>query len=134
MPGLELVNKTLMITVFVTVMMLLVEYLNVQTRGLVLDAFGHSRWRQYVVAALLGAIPGCLGAYAVVALYVHRRPRRAGGGDGRHEWRRNLRHAGALSGHSRLDDGGPGALGHGRRLAHGQGATRWRPWQLGRGP
>ncbi len=68
-----ILQKTLMITAFVAVMMLLVEYFNVQTRGVVLRALGGSRWRQYLVAALLGAVPGCLGAYAVVALFIHRK-------------------------------------------------------------
>jgi hypothetical protein len=33
----------------------------------------NARWPQYLIAAALGAIPGCLGAYAVVALYAHRK-------------------------------------------------------------
>jgi hypothetical protein len=68
----EILNKSLMITTFVSVMMLVVEYLNVQTRGVLLQAIHGSLWRQYLIAAALGAIPGCLGAYAVVALYAHR--------------------------------------------------------------
>lgn len=62
-----------MISAFVAVMMLVVEYLNVLTRGVLLGALEGSRWRQYLLAAILGAIPGCLGAYAIVALYVHRK-------------------------------------------------------------
>ena len=40
---------------------------------MLLRALQGARWRQYVLAAALGAIPGCLGAYAVVALYAHRK-------------------------------------------------------------
>jgi hypothetical protein len=69
----DLFLKSLMITSFVSVMMLLVEYLNVQTRGVLLRGLHGSRWRQYVLAAALGAVPGCLGAFAAVALYTHRR-------------------------------------------------------------
>ncbi len=69
----EVLQKGLMITAFVAVMMLIVEYLNVQTRGTLLSALQGARWRQYLLAAALGAIPGCLGAYAVVALYTHRK-------------------------------------------------------------
>jgi hypothetical protein len=69
----EILDKSLMITAFVAVMMLVVEYINVQTRGFLLRAIHGSRWRQYLLAAALGAIPGCLGAYAVVALYAHRK-------------------------------------------------------------
>jgi hypothetical protein len=68
-----ILNKSLMITAFVSVMMLVVEYLNVQTSGVFIRAIEGSRWRQYLLAAVLGAIPGCLGAYAVVALYAHRK-------------------------------------------------------------
>lgn len=73
MSAAEVVMKSLMITAFVAVMMLVVEYVNVQTRGVALRAIGESKLRQYVLAAVLGALPGCLGAYLVVALYAHRR-------------------------------------------------------------
>jgi len=69
----QVLMKAVMITAFVAVMMLVVEYVNVQTRGVTFRALGGSRLRQYLVAALLGALPGCLGAYLVVALYAHRR-------------------------------------------------------------
>jgi hypothetical protein len=61
-----------MITVFVTMMMIAVEYLSVLTRGTFQTALIGSRWTQYAAAVLLGAIPGCLGAFTVVALYTHR--------------------------------------------------------------
>jgi Putative, 10TM heavy-metal exporter len=73
MPVVEIFHQSLMITAFVAVMMLAVEYLNVQTRGVLLATMHNARWRQYLIAAALGAIPGCLGAYAVVALYAHRK-------------------------------------------------------------
>jgi hypothetical protein len=69
----DILQKALMIAAFVTVMMLLVEYVNVQTQGVLLNALAGSRISQYVLAALLGAVPGCLGAFVVVALYAHRR-------------------------------------------------------------
>jgi hypothetical protein len=31
-----------------------------------------SRWKQYLLAVALGATPGCVGAFAVVALFTHR--------------------------------------------------------------
>jgi hypothetical protein len=63
----------LMITGFVAVMMLAVEYVNVLTQGVWIRALSIGRWRQYLLAAILGAIPGCLGAFVVVSLYTHRR-------------------------------------------------------------
>jgi hypothetical protein len=68
----SILEGTLMITAFVAVMMILVEYINVLTLGRWKDALWNSRWSQYLVAALLGATPGCLGAFVVVTLYLHR--------------------------------------------------------------
>ena len=68
-----LLEKTLMITAFVAAMMLIIEYFNVLTHGLFLQAIRGSRPKQYLVAALLGAIPGCLGAFVAVALFAHRK-------------------------------------------------------------
>ena len=75
MQAVTILQHALMISAFVAVMMLVVEYLNVMSRGVLLTALQGSRWRQYMVAAILGAAPGCLGAYAVVALYAHRKVR-----------------------------------------------------------
>jgi hypothetical protein len=60
-----------MITSFVSVMMLVIEYLNVLTRGKWQKRLTGHLWGQYVLAAFLGALPGCLGAFAVVAMYSH---------------------------------------------------------------
>jgi hypothetical protein len=65
--------KSILITVFVTIMMIIVEYINIQTKGLAFRAVSASRWRQYVVASVLGAIPGCLGAYVAVTLFTHKK-------------------------------------------------------------
>jgi hypothetical protein len=61
-----------MVTLFVAMMMIIVEYLSVLTRGAFQRALTRSRWVQYLAAVLLGATPGCLGAFTVVALYAHR--------------------------------------------------------------
>lgn len=61
-----------MITGFVFVMMLVIEYINVETKGVWQNSLKDSRWKQYLLAAFLGATPGCLGAFTVVALYSHR--------------------------------------------------------------
>jgi hypothetical protein len=52
--------------------MLLIEYLNVLTRGVFQQMLLGRKWRQYLLAGVLGATPGCLGAFAVVAMYSHR--------------------------------------------------------------
>jgi hypothetical protein len=65
-------NTTLMITGFVLLMMLVIDYLNVLTRGTWQSSLTNHKWTQYLVAVLLGASPGCLGAFAVVAMFSHR--------------------------------------------------------------
>jgi hypothetical protein len=64
-------RQALMITLFVLSMMLIIEYLNVLTRGLWSKDLKKSLWKQVLVGAVLGIIPGCLGAYTAVSLYVH---------------------------------------------------------------
>ena len=66
------IKHAVMITAFVSVMMLVIEYVNVLTQGQWQARLGQRRWGQYVLAAFLGATPGCLGAFAVVAMYSHR--------------------------------------------------------------
>jgi hypothetical protein len=67
-----ILQKAFMISAFVAVMMILVEYVNVLTEGRWRSAVSGSRWREYLIAAVLGTTPGCLGAFIVVALYIHR--------------------------------------------------------------
>jgi hypothetical protein len=69
---LEITSHTIMITGFVFMMMLLIEYLNIITNGVWQRGLRGSRWRQYLLASFLGVTPGCLGAFAVVSLYLHR--------------------------------------------------------------
>ncbi len=65
-------KHAIMITGFVFVMMLIIEYINIQTKGLWVNLISKDKWKQYVFAALLGVIPGCLGAFTAVALFSHR--------------------------------------------------------------
>ena len=53
-------SSALMVTTFVTTMMMVVEYLSVATEGAFQRALKRSRWSQYVAAVALGALPGCL--------------------------------------------------------------------------
>jgi len=64
-------KDALQITAFVFMMMLLIEYINVMTRGVWSHGLRRGGWRQYLLAVLLGATPGCLGAFAMVTLYEH---------------------------------------------------------------
>jgi len=68
----QTLNHAFVITGFVFVMMLIIEYLNVLTRGNWDRILSRLRWGQAVLSSFLGAVPGCLGAFAVVSLYMHR--------------------------------------------------------------
>lgn len=64
--------KSIMITGFVFIMMLVIEYINVQTKGIWQNKLSENNLSQYILAAFLGAVPGCLGAFTAVALFSHR--------------------------------------------------------------
>ena len=64
-------KHAVMISGFVFLMMMAIEYVNVQTKGLWQKALQGSPWKQLLFSALLGAIPGCLGAFTVVSFFSH---------------------------------------------------------------
>jgi len=67
----SVINHSAMITIFVFVMMLIVDYINVLTKGDMEKALKGGRSRQYAIASFLGATPGCLGAFANVSFSFH---------------------------------------------------------------
>jgi len=69
---LKILTDTIQITILVTVMMILVDLINVWTKGKV-KAFlkGKAKGTQYVVASLIGTVPGCVGGFTNVSLYLH---------------------------------------------------------------
>jgi hypothetical protein len=69
---LSVFQHTLMITFFVLVVMMMIEYITVQSRGRWSKPFGRSGYLQIMVASFLGLIPGCLGGFTAVSLYIHR--------------------------------------------------------------
>ncbi|MFC1868648.1 putative manganese transporter [Thermodesulfobacteriota bacterium] len=60
-----------MITFFVFVMMLMVDFVDIVTKRRVSDIMRGGKWRQYTLTSFLGSTPGCLGAFMNVTLYVH---------------------------------------------------------------
>ncbi len=66
-----IISHAVVITIFVFVMMLLVDYFNVVTQGRIKKVIKGSKARQYTIASFLGSTPGCLGAFLNVSLYVH---------------------------------------------------------------
>ncbi len=63
--------QALQITLLVLVMMILVDLVDVRTQGRLRLLLRGGQWRQYILTSLLGATPGCLGAFMSVTLYVH---------------------------------------------------------------
>jgi uncharacterized protein (DUF983 family) len=68
----KLLLETLQVTALVAVMMILVDLLNVWTKKRIGPLIrGKSEFRQYVVSSLIGTVPGCLGGFTNVSLYMH---------------------------------------------------------------
>jgi hypothetical protein len=67
----EILKHALMITVFVFVMMLIVDFLDMFSEKRLTAIMTGGIWRQYAVASFFGVTPGCLGAFMNVSLYVH---------------------------------------------------------------
>lgn len=69
---LESLNKTLMITTFVIMMMIFIEYINILSKRKWLENFKYNSLKQIIVGAILGIIPGCMGSFMAVSLYTHK--------------------------------------------------------------
>lgn len=68
----ETLKHSLIITGFVFAMMLLIEYLNILSKGQWEKKLVKNQLGQWLLASFLGVTPGCLGAYATTSLYIHR--------------------------------------------------------------
>lgn len=64
-------NHALKITAFVFVIMMLVDYIEILTRGKMSEMIKGSYFRQYVITCALSSTPGCQGPIMNVSLYVH---------------------------------------------------------------
>lgn len=64
-------KQALMITFFVFVMMLLVDFVDIITKKRISGIIQGDKFRQYTLASFLGATPGCLGGFMNVTLYIH---------------------------------------------------------------
>lgn len=68
----QILPETLQVILLVFVMMVLVDVLNVWTHGRMAGILrGPHQWRQYFIAPLVAGIPGCVGGFSAVSLYVH---------------------------------------------------------------
>ena len=68
---LSVIKNAIMISSFVLVIMLVIEYINVQTKGNWIKGIEKHRWLQYFITGLMGVVPGCVGTFGVVSMYIH---------------------------------------------------------------
>ena len=68
----DILRNSVLITGLVVVMMMMIESLNIESRGMLFKGLRRTKVGQVVVAALLGSVPGCMGGFATVSLYTHR--------------------------------------------------------------
>lgn len=59
------------ISAIVFLMMILVDFFDVHTRGSIKLFIRKSRWNAYFTTSFLGAIPGCFGSFINVSMYMH---------------------------------------------------------------
>ncbi len=69
---LQILKQAATITIFVLIMMLVIEYITIKLKSNKSRKFSKSPWIQIIAAALLGVMPGCLGSFAIVSMYIHR--------------------------------------------------------------
>ena len=67
----EVLKNSYLITSLVLVMMIMIEYVNVASAGKWFGKLHNNSFRQVVMGALLGLIPGCIGGFAAVSLFSH---------------------------------------------------------------
>ena len=68
----DILRNSILITGLVVVMMMMIESLNIESKGMVFKGLRKTKTGQVIIAALLGSIPGCMGGFATVSLYTHR--------------------------------------------------------------
>lgn len=68
----DILRNSILITGLVVVMMMMIESLNIESKGMLFKGLKKTKVGQVVIGALMGSIPGCMGGFATVSLYTHR--------------------------------------------------------------
>lgn len=68
----DILRNSILITGLVVVMMMMIESLNIESKGMIFKGLKKTKFGQVVIATLLGSIPGCMGGFATVSLYTHK--------------------------------------------------------------
>lgn len=69
---LDVLRNSVLITGLVIIMMLLLEFVNLNSQGKWFSRLRQNRLGQVVLGAGLGLIPGCMGGFAAVSMYSHK--------------------------------------------------------------
>ena len=67
----DALKSAVFITGMVVIMMMVIEVINISSRGRIFTGLQRTRFGQIVLSALLGWIPGCMGGFASVSLFSH---------------------------------------------------------------
>lgn len=68
----ETFHESVFITGLVIMMMMMIESLNIESKGDFFAGLSKGRLGGILTGAVLGMIPGCMGGFATVSLYTHR--------------------------------------------------------------
>ena len=68
----DTLRNSVLITGIVIIMMMMIESFNLDSHSRFFNRVKGSSFRQVLLAALLGSIPGCIGGFATVSLYSRR--------------------------------------------------------------
>jgi len=68
---LDALRNSVLVSGLVVVMMMLIESMNITSRGDFFSGLKKNRFSQILVSAALGTLPGCMGGFASVSLYTH---------------------------------------------------------------
>ncbi|MCQ2167530.1 MAG: arsenic efflux protein [Bacteroidales bacterium] len=67
----DAIKNAILISGLVVIMMMMIESLNIESKGRFFAGLRGSRFGGVLFGAVLGAIPGCMGGFATVSLYTH---------------------------------------------------------------
>ena len=68
----DILRNSILITGLVIIMMMMIESLNIESKGMFFRGLKKTGIGQVIFGAMLGSIPGCMGGFATVSLYTHR--------------------------------------------------------------
>ncbi len=68
----NVLTRAFFISGFIFIMMIILEFIHVQTQGLWKKVLLDTNLKKYALSIALGLVPGCLGSYTAVAMFSHR--------------------------------------------------------------